>query len=110
MTEHADVVRVVVDGTSFGDGSAVRGIGSTLRPLLAGLAATDDIELVLLTPPGVVVPPGLAVRTLTPRGPGRFRPWEHLLTSGLAARHVSGRTSRGSPPTSRRCWLPIHRS
>jgi glycosyltransferase involved in cell wall biosynthesis len=79
---------VVVDAGAFGDGSAVRGIGSVLRPLLAGLAARDDIELVLLSAPGAPVPDGVDRRTLTPRGPGRFGPWEHLLISGVAARRT----------------------
>jgi glycosyltransferase involved in cell wall biosynthesis len=79
-------VRVVVDGGALGDGSAVRGIGAVLRPLLAGLAQRNDIEIVLLSPPGANVPSGMRSRTLTRRGPGRFAPWEHLLVSGMAAR------------------------
>ncbi|HET6908468.1 MAG TPA: glycosyltransferase family 1 protein [Mycobacteriales bacterium] len=40
--------RVVIDGTALVDGSQFRGIGTYLRELVAGLAAYDDIEPVLM--------------------------------------------------------------
>jgi glycosyltransferase involved in cell wall biosynthesis len=70
-------LRVVVDATGLGDGSAVRGIGSVLRPLCRGLAEVGDLDLTLLD--------GDDVRL---RGPARFRAWEHLLLCGLAARRA----------------------
>jgi glycosyltransferase involved in cell wall biosynthesis len=81
-------VRVVVDATGLGDGSAVRGIGSVLRPLIAGLASHPDLALTLLTDPGAPREAGTDHRPLRLRGPGRFQHLEHLVTTGLVARRV----------------------
>lgn len=81
-------LKVVVDASALGDGSAVRGIGAVLRPLIDGLAARSDMELVLLGPVGPRWPEGTEHRPIAMHGPGRWRPWEHLAVSGVAARRV----------------------
>lgn len=51
--------RVLVDGRSFADDSAKRGIGTVARYLLPELAALPDMELVALVPPHAAVPDGM---------------------------------------------------
>lgn len=81
-------VRVVVDASALADSSAVRGIGSVLRPLVEGLAAREDLDLVLLGADPSALPEGAEHRPLRRLGPSRTARWEHLLTSGVAARRA----------------------
>src|SRR5207244_3925111 len=60
-------VRVVVDGLALTDGSRRRGLGTTLRQLLPGLAAAPSLDVVILARPGAVVPPGATVAPLRRR-------------------------------------------
>lgn len=52
----AEARRVVIDGTALVDGSQFRGIGTYLRELVAGLAAYDDIDPVVLARRSVLPP------------------------------------------------------
>ena len=51
-------VRVVVDGLALTDGSRLRGLGTTLRHLLPGLAASAALDVVVLARPGADIPSG----------------------------------------------------
>ena len=57
-------LRVVVDGLALTDGSRLRGLGTTLRHLLAGLAKSPALELVVLARERGAVPPGTTVLPL----------------------------------------------
>jgi len=51
-------VRVVVDGRTLTDGSRRRGLGTTLRHLLRGLAASSVLDVVVLAEPDAELPVG----------------------------------------------------
>jgi alpha-1,3-rhamnosyl/mannosyltransferase len=60
---------VAVDAAGLSDASELRGIGTYLRQILAGLAAQPDVRVLALAAPGAALPPGverLAVRRLVP--------------------------------------------
>ena len=57
-------VRVVVDGLALTDGSRSRGLGTVLRHLLPGLAASSSLDLVVLGRPGAEVPQHATLRPL----------------------------------------------
>lgn len=60
---------VAVDAAALADASALRGIGTYLRHILAGLAVQPGLRVLALASPDVALPPGverLAVRRLVP--------------------------------------------
>ena len=57
-------LRVVVDGLTLTDGSRLRGLGTTLRHLLAGLADSPTLDLVVLAREAGAVPAGSTLQPL----------------------------------------------
>ena len=49
-------MRVAIDGSALADGSGDRGVGTYLKNVLRGLAARDDVELLVLAPQGATLP------------------------------------------------------
>jgi glycosyltransferase involved in cell wall biosynthesis len=73
------LIRVAVDGRALFDGSEHRGLGTYVRRVLTGLAATPDITPVALVPASTPLPDGVgrvAVRRFLPR---RLSTFEHDL-------------------------------
>lgn len=77
---------VLIDGRPLSDGSQLRGIGTYLRRILAGLAEQPDLSLTVLCAPGAVVPPNVATLALGRRLPDRVAGLEHALRVDFALR------------------------
>ena len=90
----ADRLSLLIDGRSLGGAGARRGLGTYLRELVAGLAATDDVDMAVLAPSHVALPNGVEHVALDQRGPDRWAGAEHQLRLAAALR----RRQRGAGP------------
>ncbi|HZT64249.1 MAG TPA: glycosyltransferase family 1 protein [Acidimicrobiales bacterium] len=99
--------RVVCDGRALGDASALRGVGTYLRQLLAQLATRSDVEVTALVRPGVPLPPGVGRLALRRLAPDRWATAEHhlLLPRDLARGGADVAHSPALDPP-RRCSTP----
>jgi glycosyltransferase involved in cell wall biosynthesis len=87
---HAATPTVVIDGYALGDGSLVRGIGTYLTHLLAGLADQQSVTPVVVTTRPDAVPAGIRTHRISRVGGWRFGPREHDLRLPFDLRRVGG--------------------
>ena len=81
---------VLIDGYALSDGSELRGIGTYLKRVVAGLGRRPELSVKLLADAGAPVPEGAVLAPMHWHGPGRFRSLEHdLRLPAQLKRHAS---------------------
>jgi glycosyltransferase involved in cell wall biosynthesis len=70
---------VLIDGYALSDGSQLRGIGTYLQRVIAGMGEQPELSVKVLADPSVPLPKGVARVGLRLRAPRRFRALEHDL-------------------------------
>jgi glycosyltransferase involved in cell wall biosynthesis len=103
----AVLTSVLIDGYALSDGSQVRGVGTYLKRIIAGLGQEPGVTTSVLVESGVRLPPGVEPIALRPRLPRRFRALEHdLRLPRELARHPRGVFYSPAQQPPRRVGMP----